>query len=94
MANFFHLPTSTHWDTSRQQSTGDGKPAPIAGWNEVEREQLQAIIADRQPFLDFKFSRANADGSTQQFRVSGEPMFNKSSRFIGYRGIGVETTSE
>jgi hypothetical protein len=28
----------------------------------------------------------------QQFRVSGEPMFNQSCRFIGYRGIGVEVT--
>lgn len=60
------------------------------GWNEVEREALRAIIAARQPFIDFLFSRVNADGSRQQFRVSGEPMFNQSSRFIGYRGIGVE----
>jgi PAS domain S-box-containing protein len=63
---------------------------PVAGWNEAERADLQARIANRQPFLDFLFSRINADGSRQQFRVSGEPMFNRSSRFIGYRGIGVE----
>jgi PAS domain S-box-containing protein len=63
---------------------------PVAGWNEAERADLQARIANRQPFLDFLFSRVNADGSQQQFRVSGEPMFNRSSRFIGYRGIGVE----
>jgi hypothetical protein len=25
--------------------------------------------------------------------VSGEPMFNHLSRFIGYRGIGVEITA-
>jgi len=61
-----------------------------AGWNEAEREALQANIAARQPFLDFVFSRVNADGSQQKFQVSGEPMFNQSSRFIGYRGIGVE----
>ena len=64
-----------------------------AGWNEAEREALQAKIAARQPFLDFIFSRVNADGSQQQFRVSGEPMFNRSSRFIGYRGIGVELSA-
>ena len=62
------------------------------GWNEAERETLQATIAARQPFLDFAFSRVNSNGSQQQFRVSGEPMFNRASRFIGYRGIGVETT--
>jgi PAS domain S-box-containing protein len=61
-----------------------------AGWNEAEREVLRAKIADRQPFLDFVFSRVNPDGSRQRFQVSGEPMFNQSCRFIGYRGIGVE----
>jgi PAS domain S-box-containing protein len=64
--------------------------APVAGWNQAEREHLQATIAARQPFLDFVFSRVNPDGSQQKYRVSGEPMFNESSRFIGYRGIGVE----
>jgi PAS domain S-box-containing protein len=68
----------------------DASGVQVAGWNEVERADLQARIANRQPFLDFLFSRVNADGSQQQFRVSGEPMFNRSSRFIGYRGIGVE----
>jgi PAS domain S-box-containing protein len=63
---------------------------PVSGWNQAERELLQASIAARQPFLDFIFSRVNADGSEQQFQVSGEPMFNRSSRFIGYRGIGLE----
>ena len=64
----------------------------VTGWNEDERVVLQAKIAARQPFLDFAFSRVNADGTQQQFRVSGEPMFNQSCRFTGYRGIGVETT--
>jgi PAS domain S-box-containing protein len=63
---------------------------PVTGWNEAERKELQATLAARQPFLDFVFSRTNADGSQQKFQVSGEPMFNESCRFIGYRGIGVE----
>jgi PAS domain S-box-containing protein len=62
----------------------------LAGWNEAERKALQENIAARQPFLDFVFSRVNSDGSQQKFQVSGEPMFDQSSRFIGYRGIGVE----
>jgi PAS domain S-box-containing protein len=73
-----------------------GEPSGVqtAGWNQAERELLQATIAARQPFLDFAFGRVNADGSQQTFRVSGEPMFNRSARFIGYRGIGVETTAK
>ncbi|MEO8508324.1 MAG: response regulator [Betaproteobacteria bacterium] len=74
---------------------GDQSPARVdgmaaAGWNHAEREALQATIASRQPILDFVFSRTNADGSTQRFQVSGEPMFNEACRFVGYRGIGVE----
>ena len=69
---------------------GDAGNPQVTGWNEAERAVLQAKIADRQPFLDFVFSRVNADGSKQSFQVSGEPMFNQSCRFIGYRGIGVE----
>ena len=70
--------------------SGDTSSAPAEGWNETERQTLQATIASRQPFLDFVFSRVNADGSKQKFQVSGEPMFSQSCRFIGYRGIGVE----
>ncbi len=60
------------------------------GWNVSEREALQAKIAAREPFLDFTFSRVNANGLHQTFRVSGEPMFNQMCRYLGYRGIGVE----
>ena len=63
---------------------------PTSGWNERERALLRESISERRPFLDFVFHRVNSDGSRQQFRVSGEPMFNQSSRFLGYRGIGVE----
>ena len=71
------------------ERTGDSS----TDWNEDEREALHAKIAARQPFIDFGFSRSNADGSRQQFRVSGEPMFDESCRFTGYRGIGVEVTA-
>ena len=73
---------------------GDTSRVQVAGWNESEREALQATIAARQPFLDFVFSRVNTDGSQQKFQVSGEPMFNRSCRFVGYRGIGVELTAK
>jgi len=60
------------------------------GWNEVERSELRARIAAREPFLDFAFGRVNSDGSRQLFKVSGEPMFDRVCNFIGYRGIGLE----
>ncbi len=73
---------------------GETKDDGMTGWNEAERKLLQEKIAARQPFLDFVFSRVNSDGSHQKFQVSGEPMFNQSCHFIGYRGIGVELTGK
>jgi PAS domain S-box-containing protein len=79
----------------RVEALAEGEPnGQIAGWNKKERDALHATIAARQPFLDFIFSRVNTDGSQQRFQVSGEPMFNQSCRFIGYRGIGVELTGK
>jgi PAS domain S-box-containing protein len=71
----------------------DGRAEQTEGWDPQERALLQKLIGARQPFLDFLFHRVNDDGSRQQFRVSGEPMFNQACRFIGYRGIGVEVTA-
>ena len=73
---------------------GEAGTVQAVGWNEDERKALQASIAARKPFLDFIFSRVNADGSRQQYKVSGEPMFNQACRFVGYRGIGVEITGQ
>ena len=69
---------------------GDLQDAKADCWDASDREVLHATIAAREPFLDFIFHRVNPDGSRQQFKVSGEPMFSQSSRFLGYRGIGAE----
>lgn len=74
------------------QGTSEADAVQDSGWNESERTIMRAAIAAREPFLDFTFSRVNGDGSIQQYRVSGEPMFTSACRFIGYRGIGVEVT--
>lgn len=71
---------------------GDGDSASPGsdGWNETERQQLQARIAARSPFLDVLLNRALPDGTTRQYRVSGTPMFDISCTLTGYRGFGVE----
>jgi PAS domain S-box-containing protein len=63
-----------------------------AHWNKDERETLAGYIAARRPFLDFVYRRHNPDGSQQYFMISGEPMFDSSGRFTGYRGVGKEIT--
>ena len=61
-------------------------------WNEAEREILEENLAVRRPFLDFVYSRTSPDGLRQYLMVSGEPMFDSSGRFTGYRGIGKDVT--
>ena len=69
---------------------GESGGALASVWNEAERAKLRATIENREPFLDYVFHRVGPDGNQQSFQVSGEPMFNSSSRFVGYRGIGVQ----
>lgn len=71
---------------------GETSEAKGIVWNEAERAVLEANIAARRPFLDLIYSRINADGTHQYFQVSGEPMFDVSGRFTGYRGVGRDIT--
>jgi PAS domain S-box-containing protein len=63
-----------------------------AGWNVQQRAELGEKIANREPFLDFIYSRTLADGTVQYMQVSCEPIFNSASAFAGYRGIGLDVT--
>lgn len=65
----------------------------LLGWNETEREFLKAKISNREPFIDYIFTRENGDGALLRYQISGEPMFDKHCRFRGYRGIGFELTA-
>lgn len=72
---------------------GIGAEPDSGGWNAAERALLDANIASRRPFLDFVYTRTMGDGKVQYLQVSGEPMFDSSSRFTGYRGIGMDITA-
>ncbi len=59
-------------------------------WDAVECQALKDNIAARRPFLDFLLHRQRANGSCEQFRISGEPMLDRACRYIGYRGVGAQ----
>ena len=63
-------------------------------WDAAERQTLWDNIAARQPFLDLFLHRQRTDGSRQQFRISGQPIFDSACRFSGYRGLGAEVFPE
>jgi PAS domain S-box-containing protein len=73
-------------------SVNDADPASAEAWNETERAALARNIALRRPFLDLTYSRIKPDGSRRYLQVSGEPIFDWSGRFTGYRGIGTDVT--
>ena len=58
-----------------------------AGWA-AHRATLDA----RLPFHDFEIERIDADGVRRYRALSGEPMFGPSGKFLGYRGVGRDTT--
>ena len=82
------LPASLGIRNAFEAETGEALAAE--GWNTTQRGQLRAAIAARQPFIDLAISRVDPHGGQQSFRVSGEPMFDRNSRYVGYRGVGVE----
>jgi PAS domain S-box-containing protein len=65
----------------------------MEGWDAEERAKLDENIAARLPFLDFVYSRTDANGQKRYMMASGEPIFDAASRFIGYRGVGSEVTN-
>ena len=71
---------------------GNSQDHQGAAWIASEREALEALLATRHPFLDFVYRRIDPDGSVRYLMVSGEPMFDSSGRYTGYRGIGKDVT--
>jgi PAS domain S-box-containing protein len=79
-------------DSSASGVVTGAEPTNGETWNAAEREKLAENIALRRPFLDFAFSRIKPDGSHRYLQVSGEPSFDESGHFTGYRGIGTDVT--
>jgi len=61
-------------------------------WDEAERKVLAENLEAKRPFLDFVYSRTNPGGLKQYLMVSGEPMYDPSGCFTGYRGVGKDVT--
>jgi PAS domain S-box-containing protein len=57
------------------------------GWRK-HRETLDAHL----PFRDFELARPTPDGGKRYVSVSGMPVFDRSGRFVGYRGVGRHIT--
>jgi diguanylate cyclase (GGDEF)-like protein/PAS domain S-box-containing protein len=62
------------------------------GVSEAEWQRHRALLDAHKPFYDFEYLRPSRDAQFRWVSVSGEPMFDRSGQFRGYRGIGKDIT--
>jgi PAS domain S-box-containing protein len=72
----------TRWEVPHLEPDADA-------WRK-HQETLDAHL----PFRDFELARPTPDGGKRYISVSGLPVFDKSGRFTGYRGVGRHITEQ
>jgi PAS domain S-box-containing protein len=72
----------------RIEFAADGESDP-AKW----REHL-AVLDRHEPFREFTYPRKIVDGCEAIASISGDPFFDRSGRFLGYRGTGRDITKQ
>ena len=88
--------------TRRPENSAD--PFPYVGRKHWEQPALNLTDADwerhraqlewHQPYRDFEVQHATEDGRVVWVSLSGEPVFDESGAFKGYRGIGRDITAQ
>ena len=79
---------------SMESDTGKARwqmPGPYpdeAGWA-VHRATLDAHLV----FRNFEFARIGPDREERHLSINGEPMFDRTGGFTGYRGVGIDITA-
>lgn len=53
---------------------------------------LDAAIARREAFHDFRFAALNREGALRWCEISGEPVHDAAGTFLGYHGVGRDVT--
>jgi response regulator RpfG family c-di-GMP phosphodiesterase len=54
----------------------------------------RTVLDAHQPFREFELSRVDSDGTTRFFSISGDPVFDASGAFAGYRGVGTDISDK
>ena len=71
-----------HWDQ------------PALNLTDADWERHRAQLQWHQPFRDFEVQHATEDGRVVWVSLSGEPLFDDSGVFTGYRGIGRDISEQ
>ena len=93
---------TTRTESKREAAEGVFRTASPIGLRRWEFSSLspdeagwlahRAILDEHLPFRDFEIARPRANGNVHYVSVNGDPIFNSSGVFKGYRGVGVDIT--
>ena len=75
------------WLIGKQRMSSDAFDAPAEAIVAYE-----ACVDGRKAFRDFTYGFTRPDGVRRFIRISGEPVFDDSGSFSGYRGVGRDVT--
>lgn len=82
----FDRPTSDFIGRTRTEFLGIDKEDET--WDVYSR-----MLEQREAFRDFRYSIADDAGQTRRISIDGEPQFDDSGDFAGYRGVGRDVTA-
>ncbi|MBI3372548.1 MAG: PAS domain S-box protein [Betaproteobacteria bacterium] len=108
LSSDFYWETDAEHRLASRDTTGKGKSAykfytdaqigkrrwevPYLAPSEEGWEAHRAALDAHQPFRNFEISRTRADGTERHISLSGDPVFDASGAFLGYRGVGTDIT--
>ncbi|GAB3468772.1 PAS domain S-box protein [Polaromonas eurypsychrophila] len=61
--------------------------------NKALWQNHRALLERHETFHDFEYEREGVDGKVEVLCISGEPFFDASGKFAGYRGVGSDITA-
>lgn len=96
-ARFIFLSAEADWKQGYERSRNIGLTRrQIVGTDiaSADWDAHEAVYQARQPFKNFTYRRVAGDGSVRWIRTSGEPVFDDSGGFKGYRGIASDITRQ
>ena len=65
---------------------------PALNMSDADWAAHRAVVEAHLPFHDLELCRLTEDGKPSWMLISGEPIFDGSGKFQGYRGIGKDIT--
>jgi diguanylate cyclase (GGDEF)-like protein/PAS domain S-box-containing protein len=92
---FIEMENATQGASGRGPSSNIGKTRwdlPALNMTEADWAAHRALLEAHQPFHDLELYRRTADGTPKYTSISGEPIFDGSGAFKGYRGVGKDIT--